>query len=359
VGTQGVSHFGVGRVNNDLGFGGFVFSAQSEGVNVLLRALQEKRRLEILSRPQIMALDAQLAHIEVGQQVPIIQSTTANTTITGGQTNQYTYQAVGLILDVRPLISPDDRVVMQIQATKSEVGPEAEGIPIEISANGTVLRIPRIDNTTAYTVVSAMDGQTVVLGGLITTRKIDVHRRVPLIADVPLIGDLFRFDSVGEERRELLIILTPRVLHADSTADAERLKQVESSRMSWILKDVVSLNGPSGLRDRCDEWFDGEVDDVFPSSFPQSGELCPTCEEGELPYLGPMMQPTAPPQPLPAGAAPNVPAPPGLRDTTKTRPAPANSAVTQAQYRAELGTVPAAKGASTASSAPMWLPNVR
>ena len=76
--TQGLSNFSLGRVNNDLGFGGFVFSASSNSVSVLLRALQEKRRLEVLSRPQIMALDGQQGIVQVGQQVPRITAIVAH-----------------------------------------------------------------------------------------------------------------------------------------------------------------------------------------------------------------------------------------------------------------------------------------
>ena len=84
------------------------------------------------------------------------------------QVNNITLENVGLILGVTPRISPDGLVVMEIDAEKSEVGPEAEGIPVSIAANGQVIRSPRIDTTTAQTTVSAMDGQTIVLGGLIT-----------------------------------------------------------------------------------------------------------------------------------------------------------------------------------------------
>ena len=72
VAAQGLSNFAMGRASPDLGFGGFVFSASSNGVSVLLRALQEKRRLEVLSRPQIMALDGQPGYVQVGQRVPTI-----------------------------------------------------------------------------------------------------------------------------------------------------------------------------------------------------------------------------------------------------------------------------------------------
>ena len=102
---------------------------------------------------------------------------------------------MGLILGVTPRISPDGLVVMEIDAEKSEVGPEAEGIPISISASGQVIRSPRINTTTAQTTVSANSGQTVVLGGLITKSKAEIHRKVPLLGDMPLLGRLFRYDG--------------------------------------------------------------------------------------------------------------------------------------------------------------------
>lgn len=269
VATQGLSSFSLNRVNNDLGFGGFVFSASSSSVSVLLRALQENRRLEVLSRPQLMALDGQPGYVQVGQNVPRIIQT--NFDALTGTTNTIQYEPVGLILQVVPRISPDGLVVLQIIANKSEVGPEAEGIPISVSPTGQVLRAPRIDITQAQTTVSALSGQTVVLGGLLQTRKFDVHRRVPLISDIPLIGDLFRYDSVAEERRELIIILTPRIIYGKE--DADLVKQIESSRMSWILGDTIGLHGDAGLRSRCDEWNDADIESVFPNYCPEEGML--------------------------------------------------------------------------------------
>jgi hypothetical protein len=236
---------------------------------VLLRALQEKRRLEVLSRPQLMALDGQEGQVLVGQDVPVVQST--NFDAFGGTINTIQYRSVGLIMQLVPRISPDGLVVMQISAEKSEVGPELEGIPISVSPNGTTLRAPRIERTNAITTVSALSGQTVILSGLLQTRKSDIHRRVPIIADIPLIGDLFRFDSVAEERRELLIILTPQIVY--NKLDSDLVKQIESSRMSWILSDVVNLHGEAGLRSRCDEWFEGECDSIYPNLMPEEGIL--------------------------------------------------------------------------------------
>jgi type II secretion system protein D len=268
VAAQGLSNFAVNRLDPTLGFSGFVFSASSDAVSVLLRALQEKRRLEVLSRPQLMALDNQPGQVQVGQDVPTVQGVSLTEF---GQTNNIVYRSVGLILQVRPQISPDGLVVMEIFANKSEVGPESEGIPISFSTTGVPIRAPRFEVSAAQTTVSALSGQTVILGGLIQTRKSDVHRRVPIIADIPLLGQLFRYDSVSEERRELLIILTPQIIY--NKMDSDLTKQIESSRMSWILSDVVNVHGEAGLRSRCDEWFEGECEAVYPTLLPEEGLL--------------------------------------------------------------------------------------
>ncbi len=235
VGGQALSHFSLNRISDDADFGGLVLSASSENVSVLLRALNRTRNMEILSRPQIMTLDNQPAFIQVGQRVPRIVGTSINQV---GQVNSVELENVGLILGVTPRISPEGMVVMEIDAEKSEVGPEAEGIPVSVSADGSVVRSPRVNITTAQTTVGAASGQTVVIGGLITTSNTTITRRVPWLSDVPLVGNLFRYDGSACIRKELLIILTPHVIRGRS--EAEYMKQVEMARMSWISSDVFS-----------------------------------------------------------------------------------------------------------------------
>jgi hypothetical protein len=206
---------------------------------------------------------------------------------------------VGLILQVRPRISPDGLVVMEIFANKSEVGPDSEGIPISFSTTGVPIRAPRFEVSAAQTVVSALSGQTVVLGGLIQTKKSDVHRRVPIVADIPLLGNLFRYDSVAEERRELLIILTPQIVY--NKMDSDLVKQIESSRMSWILSDVVNVHGEAGLRSRCDEWYDGECEAVYPTYVPEEGVL-PLSPGEPMIIEGEFVSPNGEPMPTTAPA---------------------------------------------------------
>ncbi|QDU89977.1 Type II secretion system protein D precursor [Pirellulimonas nuda] len=274
VAAQGLSSFGVNRVNSELGFGGFVFAASSNSISMLLRALQENRRLEVLSRPQIMCLDNQVGFVQVGQSVPTITGVQQNQF--GGQTNTVQYRDVGIILQVQPRISVDGQVTMTVQAQKSAVGSEIEGLPISVSPTGEVLRSPRIDITQASTTVSALSGQTVLLSGLLTKSTSDIHRRVPLISDIPLLGDLFRYDSVSQQRTELLIVLTPRIVRDEQ--DNEQVKQVESARMSWVLCDVINMHGPSGLRSRCDEWGAAEAPSVYPTYIPGEAECQPVYE---------------------------------------------------------------------------------
>jgi type II secretory pathway component GspD/PulD (secretin) len=190
---------------------------------------------------------------------------------------------VGVVLGVTPRISPDGLVVMEIDANRSEVGPEEQGTPVAVS-EGQIIRSPRIERTYAQTTVSAMSGQTVVLGGLIAKSKEELHRKVPLLGDLPLVGWLFRFDSTTSKRSELMIIMTPHIVRGEAEADA--IKQAEAARMSWCLGDVIKIHGDAGLRGRCDNWSDAETQVVYPDMKPMTGaegkplapELIPTPE---------------------------------------------------------------------------------
>ncbi|MEZ6060364.1 MAG: secretin N-terminal domain-containing protein [Planctomycetaceae bacterium] len=276
IGGQALSSFSLGRVSNGLDYGGLVLSASSENVSVLLRALNETGSMEVLSRPQVMTLDNQQAFIQVGQRVPRIVSSQLTQL---GQINSLALEDVGLLLGVTPRISPEGNVVMEIDAEKSEVGPERDGIPISVSVDGSVIRSPRVNVTSAQTTVSAASGQTIVIGGLISNSNKSLSRRVPWLGDLPLLGNLFRYDGYTNRRKELLIILTPHVIRGES--EAEYLKQVEMSRMSWVSGDIFDWIGTGATGA-------GMMDD--------SG--VPICFPDESPYIQPPEVELAPiPQP--------------------------------------------------------------
>lgn len=278
VGSQGISNFSVGRTNEDLGFGGLVLSASSENVTFLLRALQDSRRLEVLSRPQVLTLDNQQAFIQVGQRVPRIVSSIINQ---NGAQNNVALENIGLIIGVTPRISPEGNVVMEIDAEKSKLGPESEGIPVSISANGSVIRSPRVDTITAQATVSAADGETIILGGLISRSTRTEHRQVPWLGDLPVLKYLFSYDLKQLQRTELLIIMTPHVVR--SQGDMERLKQAEFARMSWCEADVFDIHG-----------------DVHPSS----NMTVEMMDRGNWDVVYPDVSPRGQPEPAPSNFAP-------------------------------------------------------
>jgi type II secretory pathway component GspD/PulD (secretin) len=111
VGSQGITSLGVGRTGSS-GIGGFTFSASSESLSVLLRALEVESKMRVLSRPQITALDNLPAIIQVGQDIPYVTGTNLGT---GGTTSNTTdYHEVGVILHVTPRITPDNMIMMDL-----------------------------------------------------------------------------------------------------------------------------------------------------------------------------------------------------------------------------------------------------
>ena len=243
IAGQVLNNFGMGASSSALGYGGFVLSASSRSVDVTLRALREKNRLQILSRPQITAMDNQQAFILVGQRVPRIDGTT--TTNYGVQMNT-TDTPVGLILLVTPRVTKDGRVVMEIGAEKSSLGNDVDAVPI-FSQDGEVIKSQSIDTIQAMTAISARDGETVMLGGLLTSTKEKISRGVPYLSDIPGLGWLFRYDQEREQRKELLIVMTPRILR--SPEDFEEIVRVEMGKTNVNLSEAFEINGDMGLYD--------------------------------------------------------------------------------------------------------------
>ncbi|MCA9134130.1 MAG: hypothetical protein KDA45_13275, partial [Planctomycetales bacterium] len=344
VGGQGISNFAVGRNNDQAGFGGLVLSASSQNVSFLLRALQESQRLEILSRPQVLTLDNQQAFIQVGQRVPRIVNSIINQ---NGAQNNVELENVGLIIGVTPRISPENNVVMEIDAEKSKLGPENQGIPVSIAADGTVIRSPRVDTITAQATVSAANGETIILGGLISRSTQTLHRQVPFLGDLPILKHFFSYDYFDMQRTELLIIMTPHVVR--SQGDMERLKQAEFARMSWCEADVFNIHGdvfPNN--DLAVELMDrGNWNVVYPDVDPR-GLPQPTVGEAR-PYAAPPLDaPRAPPEMVPSprqpGQRPTIPTPP-LPPQTSSNGLSSNPAATAyAQPARQAGAAAAFQG---------------
>lgn len=239
VAAQSLTNFSLGRVNSDLGFGGLVLSAGSDSVNVLIRALSAHRKIKVLSRPQIRALDNQMAEIFSGQNIPVVTGFTANGT-TGVNTPTVTQRDAGVQLQVMPRITADGNVVMQLYAQRSQY--RQQGVPLSTDVTGRTVTSPILDISRLQTTISVPTGNTVVIGGLINQRDEAFTNKAPFLSEIPLIGTLFRFDSRTTRRVELLVFLTPRII--SGALDEETIKDVEMGRIHFIESEAEELHGP-------------------------------------------------------------------------------------------------------------------
>jgi hypothetical protein len=152
-----------------------------------------------------------------------------------------TQDSAGIILTVTPRISPEENIVMEVVAEKSAF--TGAGVPLFVDpTTGNQITSPIKDISTARTVVGVPNGQTIVLGGMISKNDETIERKVPWLGDLPIIGLPFRYDSTRTRRTELLIFLTPRVIRGD--ADNELIKQVESERMHFVESEAEAIHGP-------------------------------------------------------------------------------------------------------------------
>ena len=238
VGYQTISNLSLGRSGTQ-GFGGLVFAASSQNVSVLLRALSRQQRLDVLSRPQLTTLDNRQSQLLIGQSIPTVTGTQLG--VTGVTTTLTQYRDIGIILAVQPQIGPDGVVVMRVNPQVSSVD-QTSSIPITTDASGNVIATAPVFNVTnVETTVVAADGQTVVVAGLIARQKTRDVRKVPYLGDLPILGNLFRVNFSECIKRELIIVLTPRIVYCDE--DVERVKSEETARMQWCLPDVYKDHG--------------------------------------------------------------------------------------------------------------------
>lgn len=197
---------------------GFSVSVTGGDISFFLRALQSQGRLEVLDRPQILASDNQQAKINVGQRVPFITESrldSNNNTI-----NTVQYQDVGVILTVTPRANPDGLVKINVNSEISSLS--TASVTISPGVNAKI-----VDTRNAQSTVSVQDGHTAVIGGLITTHDENREDKVPVLGDIPGLGNLFKKTTKTKQRTELLIILTPHVMRTLEKSDARTAEEVQ------------------------------------------------------------------------------------------------------------------------------------
>ncbi len=171
-------------------------------VDLELTALEAEGRGEIVSTPRVITANQKEARIEQGVEIPYQQSASS-----GATTIQF--KKAVLSLTVTPQITPDNNIIMDLKVHKDSVGEI-------VSTGGLAGTVPSIDTRSVETQVLVADGQTVVLGGIYETERREVIRKVPYLGDIPFIGALFRSKQTVNNKAELLIFVTPRILEEGS-----------------------------------------------------------------------------------------------------------------------------------------------
>ena len=190
--------------------GGF-YTLLGDDLRITLSALAQAGKTEILSRPSVLARNNQQATITIGQQVPLI--TGVNYDTFGNQRNTIEYRDVGIILQVTPFITPEGMVEMVVAPQISSLSDSTVNVASGSGTNNAAtVAAPIINIRSADTVVVVPDGQTVVIGGLMQTLKVTTEEKVPVLGDIPLLGFFFRHKKTGDEKKELLIFMTPHIL---------------------------------------------------------------------------------------------------------------------------------------------------
>jgi len=215
------------RVEQTLGIQGSIqATATYKDSNADISALSNQGTVDVLSNPTVATLNNQPAVIRVGTQDVFFVTTTqvdprtgtiVQTAVTPSTINE------GIVLDVTPQISDDGIITMDIHPTITErtgqaTSPRGDSVPI-------------VDVRETDVVVRVAEGETVMIGGLLSNRTRETINKVPVLGDVPLLGGLFRRNSKENRKIDLVILLTPRILNVRTAVDYTKTKLAEQDRI--------------------------------------------------------------------------------------------------------------------------------
>ena len=220
----------------------FILSKQP---NFALALLASVSKVKILSSPQVMVLDNEPARLQVGQQVPVLTGTATSTLAAGAPVvNSVDYHSTGVFMQVTPRVNSGGLVALDIAQEVSDVAAQA---------TNTVMGSPTFNDQLFRTRVAVQDGQTVGLAGLIRDNASNENSGIPFLKDIPILGTLVSTQSNSRMRTELLVLITPHVVHdqRDARALTEDLRSqlINAGLVPQQLQrtGVPGLANPNGL----------------------------------------------------------------------------------------------------------------
>ena len=194
------------------GFPGFVLSGANGG-NAALSALQNVTTIKVLSSPQLLVLDNEAARLQVGDLVPYLTSSSQSTvTSTSAIINSIDYRETGVIMEVTPRVNSGGLVTLDISQEVSDIDTAA--------TSSSAIQSPTFQERNVRSRVVVQDGQTVGLAGLIRDTADQANQGIPWLKDIPLLGALASQQNNTRTRTELLVLVTPHVIHDQRDARA-------------------------------------------------------------------------------------------------------------------------------------------
>jgi general secretion pathway protein D len=189
--------------------------------DVALQAAASDSSTHIIQRPRIQTSQAKEADFFVGQSVPYVTSVYYNSGFNGGPSSSYSQLQVGISLDVTPFINPDGLVVMDINQQVNDIS--------GFQTITGVGQVPTTDNRNFTSEVAVKDRDTIILGGFTDTETDKSSSGVPILENIPILGNLFKSPSSTKTRDELLVLMRPTVLKTPTEASLQAINEEERS----------------------------------------------------------------------------------------------------------------------------------
>ncbi|HTT03749.1 MAG TPA: type II secretion system secretin GspD [Steroidobacteraceae bacterium] len=245
--------FGVGRI-----------AASGTDFAVMLRALQGDARTNIIATPSIVTRDNQEAKMEVAEEVPFLTGQYSTTNGTGSAFQTIQQEDVGTLMTVTPTISSGNVVLLKLTVESSSISSSASGVAGD----------PITNKNTVNTSVLIGDGGTLVLGGLIQDSVTNNQQSIPLLGNIPLLGELFRTRNNEKTKTDFLIFLQPHIMRDDQEAAIETDAKYNYMRgeQRKVMRDSTLLPlAPYQPAEPLPALTDGEIPPMFGAGAPVSG----------------------------------------------------------------------------------------
>ena len=202
-----------------------------QNVDFMIQALASQNKIKVLSRPNITTMSGEEAEILIGGELPIPTSKDGEISVE--------WKPYGIKLKIKPQVDQESKITSKVEA-------EVSGIDASVSIPTSASKIPGLISRKASTMLSVPDGQTMAIGGLMNSDESKVITKVPILGDIPIIGEFFKHTSTSKDKRELMILITPTIVTNNDPVkgSSKMLEELENSKRQWQEMEDIYPNDP-------------------------------------------------------------------------------------------------------------------